>query len=50
MKCLLLARSDHLLKNRSGLSDCALELNERLPWTMLLGDRVAHCDLLGARS
>jgi hypothetical protein len=48
MKCLLLARCDHLLKNRSGLSDCSLELNERLPWTMLLGERVAHCDLLGA--
>ena len=49
MTCLLLARCRHLLKNRSSLSDGALELNERLRWTMLLGDRVAHCDLLDGR-
>jgi hypothetical protein len=48
MTCLLLARCQHLLKNRSSLSDCALELNERLPWTMLLGSQVAHCDLIEA--
>jgi hypothetical protein len=48
MTCLLLSRCQHLLKNRSSLSDCALELNEALPWTMLLGDRVAHCDLIEA--
>jgi hypothetical protein len=45
MTCLLLARCHHLLKNRSSLSDCALELNDTLAWTMLLGERVAHCDL-----
>jgi hypothetical protein len=50
MTCLLLARCHHLLKNRSSLSDCALEMNESLPWTMLLGDRVAHCDLLDEKA
>lgn len=50
LACLLLSRSNHVLKNRSSLSDCALEFNESLPWTMLLGDEVAHCDLLEGRA
>lgn len=45
LACLLLSRCGHVLKNRSSLSDCALEFNESLPWTMLLGDEVAHCDI-----
>ena len=45
LTCLLLSRCRHLLKNRSSLSDCALEFNESLPWTMLLGDDVAHCEV-----
>ncbi|MBK5254692.1 MAG: hypothetical protein JJE39_01525 [Vicinamibacteria bacterium] len=47
LTCLLLSRCAHLLKNRSSLSDCALEFNESLPWTMLLGDEVAYCDVAG---
>ena len=46
LKCLLLSRCHHLLKNRSSLSDCSLEFGAALPWTMLLGDQVAHCDLM----
>lgn len=38
LKCLLLARCHHLVKNRSSLSDAALAFNPRLPWTFILSD------------
>lgn len=38
LDCLLLARCDYLIKNRSALSDAALAFNPRLPWTFILND------------
>lgn len=38
LDCLLLARCDYLIKNRSALSDAALAFNPRLPWTFILDD------------
>jgi hypothetical protein len=42
LDCLLLAGCDYLVKNRSGLSDAALVLNPRLPWTFILDDAEIH--------
>ncbi len=43
LECLLLARCDYLIKNRSSLSDIALAFNPRLPWTFILDDgQISH--------
>lgn len=39
LDCLWLARCQHLIKNRSSLSDISLAFNPALPWTFILDER-----------